>query len=105
MIFETLYSSSKKQELILIENGYLRFHIRRDGICTIYEIISQHKGVGTKLLNILKDLVQDRATHIVAKCPQGLESNKFYMKKSFVIIGTERTRTGKELNIWQLNLR
>lgn len=79
MIFSALWESAKKEELLLIEGGYCRFHIRRDGVLKIYEIISTKKGAGTQLLQLL----QEKGRDIEAKCPKEYESNKWYQKKGF----------------------
>lgn len=44
MIFEVLYESALKGELILIDNGYCRYGQKVDGEVVIYEIISLKKG-------------------------------------------------------------
>jgi hypothetical protein len=101
MIFETLYDSAKHNELILIDGGYCRFHLRRDNQITIYEIISMHKGAGTKMLNMLINM-QPQA--IVAKCPCDLPSNGWYQHKGFVCKAVETTSSGRKINVWELQL-
>ena len=102
MIFETLYDSSKRGELLLIDGGFCHWHLRRDKQLTIREIISTEKGAGSKMLKILKHV--DGADFIFAKCPAELESNGWYSRMGFEIVGTETTKTGRELNLWQLKL-
>lgn len=102
MIFESLQESNHKGELILVENGYCRFHKRRDGQVTIYEIISQRSGVGTAMLARLRQV--EGATSILARCPADLPSNLFYLSRSFTLEASEMTRGGRLLNVWRLSL-
>lgn len=99
MIFETLWESSKNGELLLIDGGFCHFHLRKDGQLTIREIISQKKGCGTKMLNILKTIDADS---IFAKCPADLESNGWYEKMGFKLTGTEVSKNGRKINHWTL---
>ena len=100
MIFETLYESSQRGELLLIDGGFCHWHLRRDGQLTIREIISIRSGAGTEMLNILKTKHSDS---ILAKCPADLLANKWYSKNGFVCEGRETTKTGRLINIWRLS--
>ena len=102
MIFETLYESAQRGELILISGGFLHFHLRRDGQLTIREIISTRPGAGSEMLNRLKQT--PGAKSLFAKCPAWLESNQWYARRGFVLEGTETTRTGRMLNLWRFQL-
>ena len=102
MFFESLQASAQRGELILVENGYCRYHLRRDGQLTIYEIISLQPGTGTHMLNMLKEV--PGATSIFAKCPADLPSNAWYQRRGFVCEGEEITRTGRKLRLWRLRL-
>lgn len=102
MIFETLYESAKRNELMLIEGGFCHWHLRRDGQLTIREIISVKPGAGRAMLNSLKQT--PGAVSIFAKCPVELEANSWYARRGFVLEGTETTKTGKGLNLWRLSL-
>ena len=44
MIFETLYESAQRGELLLVNGGMCHWHLRRDGQLTIREIISTRPG-------------------------------------------------------------
>lgn len=96
MIFETLYESALKEELILIDGGYCRWHMRKDHIIVIYEIISTRHGAGSEMLEKLKT----NNVPILAKCPSDLESNAWYEKKGFINTDQEITKSGRVLNIW-----
>ena len=98
MIFETLYRSAKRGELLLIDGGFCHWHLRRDGQLTIREIIATRKGAGSEMLEILK---QQPAESIFAKCPADLEANAWYAKKGFKLIHTETTKAGRRINLWR----
>lgn len=104
-MFQELMTSAKKGYLILVDDGICRFNIRRDGVLVIYEIISLRRGVGTVLLERLKNVARvNNCAAIVAKCPAHLESNRWYEKKGFVCISQEYAKTGTPLNVWRLAL-
>jgi len=105
MIFETIYESALKNELILIDNGYCRWHLRKDGQITIYEIISVVPGTGTTMLNILKRKGQSlNATSLFAKCPADLSANQWYARKGFHKEGEEVTLSGRRIILWRYQL-
>src|SRR4051812_47786077 len=99
MLFESLHESAKRGELLLIDGGYLRWHLRRDGVITIYEIISTRPGAGWEMLSRL--IEQGRP--IQAKCPIDLKANFWYRRRGFKLIGTEETTSGRMLNVWRLD--
>ncbi len=98
MIFESLHDSANAGELLLIDGGYCRWHLRRDGTITIYEIISTRPGAGWEMLS---RLIRQRKP-IQAKCPQDLPANAWYRRRGFRLAGIETTRSGRMLNIWRL---
>lgn len=102
MIFEALFDSLKRNELILIDNGFCHWHLRKNGQITIREIFSNKRGVGTVMLEQLKKT--PNANSIVAKCPEHLESNKWYEKRGFTKIRVEVNKKGNKINVWKLNL-
>ena len=102
MIFETLYDSAKRGELLLIDGGFCHWHLRRDGQLTIREIISTKPGAGSAMLSEL--MFNPDATSIFAKCPADLPANDWYERQGFICEGVETTRTGRELKLWRYNL-
>lgn len=102
MIFDALYESSRRGELLLVAGGFCHWHLRRDGQLTIREIISTRPGAGSEMLERLKQT--PGATCIAAKCPAHLASNEWYQRREFIFAGQEMTRTGKPINIWRLSL-
>lgn len=102
MIFETLWESSQRNELLLIAGGFCHWHLRRDGQLTIREIISTRPGAGSEMLTTLKQV--SGALSLFAKCPVELKSNSWYEKQGFTREGQETTKTGRRLNLWRLEL-
>ena len=102
MIFETLYDSAKRGELLLINGGFCHWHLRRDGQLTIHEIISTQRGSGSRMLSKLKRIPD--VVSIFAKCPADLESNSWYARHGFTCEGVEITQTGRKLKLWRLRL-
>ena len=100
MIFETLYDSAKAGELLLIDGGLCRYHLRRDGQLTIHEIISLRPGAGMAMLDHLTQVAAAR--FIRAKCPADLPSNQWYARRGFVQTATETTPSGRQLRVWTL---
>lgn len=102
MIFDALWDSAKRGELLLIDGGFCHWHLRRDGQLTIREIISTRPGAGTEMLDRLRQT--PGAQCIVAKCPAKLASNQWYQRKGFVLHGQEQTKSGTAINVWRLDL-
>jgi hypothetical protein len=102
MIFEILFESMKKGELLLIEGGFCHWHLRCDGQLTIREIIATRHGAGIEMLNILK--TTKGAVSIFAKCPADLPSNGWYAQLGFIFEGEELTNSGRNLKLWRLPL-
>jgi len=89
----------KKHMLVDRETGsFCHFHIRKDGVTVIYEILvtpaARGLGLGKAMINMLTKPVR-------AKCPENLPSNGFYEKVGFRKITVEEGKKRK-LNIWEL---
>ncbi|MFA6270734.1 MAG: DUF6610 family protein [Candidatus Paceibacterota bacterium] len=102
MIFEPLYDSAQRRELMLVDGGMCHFHIRRDGQLTIREIISTQPGAGQRMLRRL--MATKGATSLFAKCPVDLPANDWYARRGFVLEGVETTKRGRALKLWRLPL-
>lgn len=98
MIFETLHESVQRGELILVDGGMCRWHLRRDGQLTIHEILSLKPGAGMAMLGRLVQV--EGARFLLAKCPADLPSNAWYARRGFVQTATETTPRGRRLNVW-----
>jgi N-acetylglutamate synthase-like GNAT family acetyltransferase len=106
MIFYPLFESANRGELILIDGGLCHWHLRKDGIITIREIIilpsKQRKGLGSMILKKLSSI--KGANSIVAKCPSDLDSNQWYEHMGFQRINQSTTKTGKLVYTWELKI-
>lgn len=102
MIFDALYESAQRGELLLIDGGFCHWHLRADGQLTIREIISTRPGAGRAMLAQLKET--PGAERIVARCPADLPANAWYARRGFALDRTETTRTGRALNVWRYEL-
>ena len=102
MIFETLMESAAKCEVIFVDGGFCHYHLRRDGQLTIREIIvlpaCQGRGIGSAMLSRLEGI--KGASSLLARCPADLPANGWYVRKGFILKGTEDTKTGRKLNVW-----
>jgi hypothetical protein len=102
MIFETLYESSQRGELLLIDGGMCHWHLRRDRQLTIREIISTRPGSGSAMLAVLRQT--PGALSLFAKCPVDLAANDWYQRRGFTFEGEEVTPSGRRLKLWRLIL-
>lgn len=101
-----------EQELFLFYRdghvaGFIRFHHRRDGQTTVYEIavLESYRGVGIGRWLLSKLLVdcEARGQHkIVAKCPADLPSNDWWRWMGFTCVGTIEGK--RDINIWEKKL-
>jgi hypothetical protein len=99
VIFETLWASAQRGELLLVEGGMCHWHLRRDGQLTIREIISVKPGAGSAMLARL--LAVPGAVCVVAKCPADLDANWWYARKGFVRVATEQSKQGRRIYVWR----
>lgn len=102
MIFDALYESAQRGELLLVTGGFCHWHLRKDGQLTIREIISTEPGAGSVMLARLRQT--PAATSILAKCPADLASNDWYARRGFIRESIETTKTGRQVNVWRLRL-
>lgn len=101
--FNELQDSNLKGEFF---GAMCRWHLRKDGQITIYEIVieeyQQNTGLGFQFLQRLKEI--EGAISIFAKCPVDLPSNKWYQKQGFILEKNEILKSGKVVNHWRLVL-
>lgn len=105
MIFAAMNEAADRDELLLVDAGLCRFHLRRDGVVTIREILvlplARRCGVGRRMVNE----VQRRHPHATLRacCPVTTsdgrvgEANVFWRHLGFVL---QRTTT-KGINVWE----
>ena len=101
-MFEALYESAQRGELLLIDGGMCHWHLRRDGQLTIREIIATRRGAGSEMLDRLRQT--PGATSILARCPSDLAANGWYAHMEFALDGEMVARSGRVVNIWRLCL-
>lgn len=102
MIFESLWESALKGELLLVDGGMCHWHLRRDGQLTIHEIIATRRGAGSEMLVELRQT--PGATSLFAKCPDDLAANEWYARRGFRCEGDEVTSGGRRLRLWRCRL-
>lgn len=90
----------KKHMLVDRESGsFCHFHVRKDGMTVIYEILTTPAARGTGLG---RQMVDKLVRPVRAKCPEGLPSNGFYQKLGFKLMVVEEGKKRK-LNVWELH--
>jgi GNAT superfamily N-acetyltransferase len=101
VIFEALHEAAERGELVLVDGGLCRFHLRRDGVCVIREIIvlpfSRRQGIGRSLVAEARGTAQT----VLARCPASSPANGFWLALGFTLLTVERTRKGDPLNVWR----
>lgn len=88
--------------------GFTDYHHRRDEQTTLYHIVvaprHRNKGIGTLLLTaLLNEANEQDKKRIVLKCPVDLDANMFYKKVGFRLLARQNG-TGRDLNIWRIDL-
>jgi ribosomal protein S18 acetylase RimI-like enzyme/queuine/archaeosine tRNA-ribosyltransferase len=90
--------------------GFVNYRIKQDKNCTLYNIAvrkdAQRKGIGTRLLNVLKKIVHlegGEGAYIQLKCPAELPANAFYEKHQFTQLTVEEGKK-RQLKVWRYNL-
>lgn len=106
MIFNALHEAAQRGELLLVDGGMCHYHLRRDGVLTIREILvlpdRQGQGIGRAMLDQLRAVPGARV--IRAKCPAELAANGWYRAMGFTAAYVDQTRAGGRLFVWELAL-
>ncbi len=106
MIFNALHDAAQRGELILVDGGMCHYHLRRDGVLTIREIIvlpgRQGQGIGRAMLDRLRAVPGARV--IRAKCPDNLLANNWYQAMGFQACYIDAAKNGRRLYVWELAL-
>ena len=101
-MFEQVQQSNMKGEFF---GSMCRWHKRKDGQITIYEIVVEERiqgmGVGRHLL---ERLLEQNPTQIVAQCPADLPANGFYQHMGFSLDQVWETTSGRKMKTWVLRL-
>lgn len=101
MIFVALNEAAQKGHLLLVDGGLLRYHLRRDGVATIHELIvlpaHRRKGIGRRLVRTVRELCPDST--IRATCPAEYEANQFWKAMGFGIAAYKPP--GGRMIVWE----
>lgn len=111
---QSFMDSFNKKEIIVAKQagvvvGFTRYHHRKDGKTTLYEIavVPQFRfhNIGKGLINSLKDeCASSGSRSIKLSCPVELSSNGFYKKIGF-IQSLRRSRPGKNRPLYEWELQ
>jgi len=98
MIFPAMMEAADRGELILVRDGMLRWHLRKDGVVVIREVIvlpfRRGTGVGRAMLTVLIGMNPGRTLR--ARCPAAYESNEFWRRMGFTLV-----KKDKGANVWE----
>lgn len=98
MIFAAMSEAADRGELILVPDGMCRWHLRRDGVVVIREILvlpfRRGAGVGRRMVDLVGWKNPGRT--IRARCPAGYEANGFWRRLGFALAAEE-----KGVNVWE----
>jgi len=98
MLFVALSESADRGQLLLVDGGLCRYHLRKDGAVTIREIIvlpaSRGKGIGRALVGAV--LRQCPGAVVRARCPADYPANGFWERMGF-----QKQPTTGGVNLWE----
>lgn len=102
MIFAALSEAADRGELILRQGGMCRWHLRRDGVVVIREILVlpayRERGLGRAMLASVQEM--NPGCTVQARCPLSYPSNTFWEHLGFLQVASDETS-----NTWQLRPR
>lgn len=97
MIYQALDEAASRGELILVQDGLLRYHLRKDGVVTVREVLvlpfRRRTGLGGRLVAEVRR--RHPSAPLVARCPAGSEANKFWAALGFTCY------PGEAVNLWR----
>lgn len=106
MIFAALSEAAENGELLIVDGGMLRYHLRRDGQVVVREVVvlpvRRRRRIGAMLVRMLRTVRGGRS--ILAKCPADLPANRFWEALGFILDGEATTRGGRRLCVWRFDL-
>lgn len=98
MVFVALDEAAGRGELLLVQDGLCRFHLRRDGVVVVRELLvlpfRRRTGVGRRLVDLVRQTHPGRP--VVARCPAAYPSNGFWARLGFLLVETARG-----VNVWR----
>ena len=98
MIFAALDEAARRDELLLVDGGLCRYHMRNDGVVVIREILVlpefREQGIGQAMIDRIR---YRHVGHMLrARCPEVYPANGFWKAMGFVLVGTV-----KGVNVWE----
>lgn len=91
MIFVAMNEAAERGRLLLVDGGLCRFHLRRDGVVVIREILvlptHRRKGVGRAMVNEVRR--RHPGCKLLARCPVPYDSNRFWGMIGFALWRSE----------------
>lgn len=91
MIFAALTEAADRGRLILIDGGFCRWHLRRDGTAVIRELLvlpaARGRGLGRYMVAKVRSASPNK---LIARCPLASPSNGFWKKMGFALVGEGR---------------
>lgn len=106
MIVQLLNTSNNRGELMLVDGGMCRFHVRSDGKITIRDIIvsraHQRQGIGRRMIATLIRQ-HPHAFEMRLECPADWEANTFFSRIGFERVRAIQWANGCVTNVWVMN--
>jgi GNAT superfamily N-acetyltransferase len=98
VIFAALSEAADRGELFLCESGLCRWHLRRDGVVVVRELLvlpaARRKGVGSAL--VARVAAANPGALLRARCPAAYEANRFWEALGFRVAACEAG-----VNVWE----
>lgn len=92
MIFAILKEAADRGELILVENGLLRWHLRKDGVVVIHEVLvlpfAFRRGIARSMVQQVQE--KNPGAAILARCPASYDANRFWADLGFINQGEQK---------------
>jgi GNAT superfamily N-acetyltransferase len=88
VIFAALSEAAERNELILSAGGLCRYHLRRDGVVTIRELLvlpqCRRGGLGSALVT---EVARRHSRAVLrASCPSDSAANGFWARLGFLLV-------------------
>jgi GNAT superfamily N-acetyltransferase len=88
VIFAALSEAAERDELLLVDGGLCRYHLRRDGVVTIRELLvlpsRRREGLGRTLIHEVAR--RHPGALLRASCPHGSTANGYWWHMGFTLV-------------------